>query len=196
MSHGTHAPLCYCMCLCGGENSVNYWILPQKEQCYILSYQYFLPEDKSFLRMLSPQAMTLLRLCDLAFLCMKEKEHCLIETAVPSTSSVSGLWKPGCPWVAFTDTLSASYLHSCMSMNKWSVAADLWCYFCMFLGLCFVLLQKHFPSVLLSLSFYICVCVCVFVQLFLPCCYFSLLIIQAFQTASYWINPSPFIWGW
>lgn len=66
-------------------------ILLLRKEYYILSYQYSLPEDKSFLRMLSLQAMTLLSLCDLAFLSMNEKKHCLIETTVPSTSSVSGL---------------------------------------------------------------------------------------------------------
>lgn len=151
-------------------------------------------QDKSFLRVLSLQTMILLSFCDLVFLSMKEIKRCLIETTMLSTSSVSGLWKPGCPWVASTDTLPAGYLHLHISMNKWSVSADLWCYFCMFLVLCFILLPKHFPSVLLSLSFYMCVCV--FVQIFLPCCYFILLIIQTYQTASCWINPSLFVWGW
>lgn len=171
MTQSMHPPLSYCVCL-HGENSVHYSILPRKKECYIRNYQYFLLEDKSFLRMLSVQAMTLLSLCDLAFISMKEKkkQHCLIETTVRSTCSVSGLWKPGCRRVAFRDILSTSYLHLCISIYKWSMTAGLWCCFCMFIGLCFILLQKCDPSVLLSLRFFIYMYACMYVSV---CVYLS-----------------------
>lgn len=143
--------LCVLVCWVQGALFILAW-----EECYALSYQYLLPEDKSVLRMLSVPTMTLLSVRDLASHSMKEKKA-LIETTVPSTSSVSGLWKPGCPWVPFTDILSASYLHLHISINKWSVAEDLWHCFCMDFGLWFIPAQKHFPSVSLSLSFYTCV---------------------------------------
>lgn len=104
------------------------------------------------------------------FLWKKKKKHCLIETTVRSTCSVSGLWKPGCRRVVFRDILSTSYLHLCISIYKWSMTAGLWCCFCMFIGLCFILLQKCDPSVLLSLRFYIYMYACMYVSV---CVYLS-----------------------
>lgn len=193
-----HAPHCTstfllcCVCM-WRDNKVHYSILPQNKDYYILSYQHFPPEDLSFLRILSLHAMTLL---SLVFFPMKEKTNGLFETVLLSTSRASDLWKSGCPWVAVTDALSASYLH--LHIHEYM---DYGCEFVTillyvtWLMLCTFAEALSFSLIIIRLLYYECVQVCI-CPVFPALLYLILLIIQAFQTALYRINPSPFIWRW
>lgn len=193
-----HIHLFAALCVCvWSVNNVHYSILLQNKEHYMLSHQHFPPENQSFpgCFLFSSDSPKSLWSC---FSPVKEKMSCLSETTVLSTSTASGLWKSGCPWVTVTNTLSAGYLHlhihEYMDYGCKLVTILLYATWLMLLTLAEAL--SFMLTKLINPLYIMCACVCVFVQFFLPCCYFSLLIIQAFQTALYRINPSPFIWCW